>query len=143
MIIINILLYGTLFEVLSTKVIVSVPDLGEASGVVFFFSRTTTHTMITAMTARIAIVVPAMTNSKCGGAAGSSMMVGMNVVLEIVDDGGDSGLLVETLLIVEHIEPGESINMSSCCAFELTQVTPQSLWLKDVAPSNMLAMLIT
>ena len=133
MIIINIFLYGTLFDVLSTKAIVSVPGLGEASGVVFFFSRTTTHTMITATTAIIATVVPTMINSKRGGAAGSSMMVGMMVVLEFVDDGGDSGLLVEMLLTVEHIEPDEYLNMSSCCAFELTQVTPQSLWLKDDA----------
>jgi len=57
------------------------------------------------MTAVIAIGVPTMTNSKFGGAAGSSMMVGMIVVLGFVDDGGDSGLLVEMLLIVEHIEP--------------------------------------
>ena len=89
--------------------------------------------MITATTAIIATVVPTMINSKRGGAAGSSMMVGMMVVLEFVDDGGDSGLLVEMLLTVEHIEPDEYLNMSSCCACELTQVTPQSLWLKDDA----------
>ena len=90
------------------------------------------------MTARIAKAVPTMIESECGGAAGSSIMTGMVVTVEFVRDDGGSGsvemLLVTEMVDGEHIEPGESLNMSSCCAFELTQVTPQSIRLKDVAP---------
>ena len=94
--------------------------------------------------------MPTMIESKCDGAAGSSITMVVIVTLEFVGDDGGSGS-VEMLLVMEmgffvdgeHIEPGESLNMSSCGAFELTQATPQSIWLKDAAPSNMLAMPLT
>ena len=119
----------------------------------FFFvlrriTAQTAQTITTvAMTTRIAKAVPTMIESKCDGAAGSSMIVGMVVVLEFVNDNGGSGsvemLLVMEMVDGEHIEPGESLNMSSCCAFELTQVTPQSVRLKDEAPLNINAMPLT
>ena len=75
------------------------------------------------------------------------MIVGMVVVLEFVNDNGGSGsvemLLVMEMVDGEHIEPGESLNMPSCCAFELTQLTPQRVWSKDAAPEKMTAMLLT
>ena len=140
-------LYGTVSSVRTAK---GKEILEETfSETVFFLCRITSKTITTVMmmATKIATAVPTMIEVKCRGVAGSSMMVGMVVVLEFVDDNGGSGL-VEMLLVMEmvdgeHIEPGDCLNMSSCFAFELTQATPQSLWLKDAAPSNMLTMLVT
>ena len=118
---------------------------------VFLFSRIITKTITTvAMTTRIANAVPTMIESECDGAAGPSITMGVIVVLEVLNDDDGSGS-VDIVLVMEmgffvdgeHIEPGESLNMSSCGAFELTQATPQSIWLKDAAPSNMLTMPLT
>ena len=64
----------------------------------------------------------------------------MTVVLAIAP-----GLVtaVGTLHTVFAIDPDEALNIARFDAFECTQVAPQSVWLKDVAPWNMRFMSVT
>ena len=81
------------------------------------------------MTARIATVAPTMIDCKFDTGA---------VTVELVNTGADtvSAVILVVVRVVdrEHIDPDESLNMSSWSAFELAQATPQRVWLKDVAP---------
>ena len=89
-------------------------------------AKTTTTTMMTAI---IAAIAPMMIGCKYGAGA---------VTVELVNTCGDTVpvliLVVVRVVDREHIDPDESLNMSSWSAFEWTQATPQRAWLKDVAP---------
>ena len=43
---------------------------------------------------------------------------------------------VVTMHAVDDIDPEEPVNMSSFVAFDSIQETPQSIWVKDMAPLN-------
>ena len=43
---------------------------------------------------------------------------------------------VVTVHAVDDIDPEEPVNMSSFVAFDSIQETPQSIWVKDMAPLN-------